>query len=62
MTRVSLQLLGVCDSVEGIIVCAEDVCAALCFVHTGDAAAGIVYATDADCGGRVVQIIGAFAG
>lgn len=58
--RASLQALGVWDSVQGDIVRAENVRAALRFVHTGDAAAGIVYATDATAAGANVGIVGAF--
>ena len=39
---------------------AENVRAALRFVETGDAAAGIVYATDAKAAGPSVLIVGTF--
>lgn len=58
--KAALTALGIWDSVQGDIVRAENVRAALRFVHTGDAAAGIVYTTDATAAGANVQIVGAF--
>jgi molybdate transport system substrate-binding protein len=58
--RAALQALGVWESVEGDIVRAENVRAALRFVHTGDAAAGIVYTTDAIAAGADVAVAGTF--
>ncbi len=46
--------------VEASVVRAENVRAALRFVETGDAAAGIVYATDAKAAGASVLIVGTF--
>ena len=45
--RAALQSLGVWDAVEGDVVRAENVRAALRYVELGEAAAGIVYLTDA---------------
>lgn len=45
--KASLEALGAWDGVEGRVVQAENVRAALAFVATGEAALGIVYATDA---------------
>lgn len=58
--RASLIALGVWDSVQDDVVRVENVRAALRFVHTGEAAAGIVYTTDATAAGANVQIVGAF--
>lgn len=46
--------------VEASVARAENVRAALRFVETGDAAAGIVYATDAKAAGPSVLIVGTF--
>jgi molybdate transport system substrate-binding protein len=56
--KVALEKLGVWSSVEGKIAPAEDVRAALAFVSRGEAALGIVYATDAavDKGVKVVAV------
>jgi molybdate transport system substrate-binding protein len=45
--RAALESLGVWRAVEGAVVRAENVRAALVFVARGEAAAGVVYATDA---------------
>jgi len=52
--KAALQNLGVWNSVSGAVVRAENVRAALRFVETGDAAAGIVYGTDAKASSKVV--------
>lgn len=57
--RAALQSLGVWASVEGSVVRAENVRAALRFVELGEAAAGVVYRTDALMSGDRVQIVGA---
>lgn len=46
--KAALQTLGVWDKVEGSLAQAENVRAALKLVATGEAAAGIVYQTDAN--------------
>ncbi len=56
----ALTSLGVWDDVEPLVARAEDVRAALRFVEAGEAAAGIVYRTDALAAGDRVQIIGTF--
>jgi len=58
--RAALQNLGVWNSVAGSVVRGENVRAALRFVETGEAAAGIVYATDAQASGTRVVVVGAF--
>lgn len=58
--RAALQSLGVWNSVEGSVARAENVRAALRFVETGDAPAGIVYRTDAITSGGKITIVGAF--
>jgi molybdate transport system substrate-binding protein len=58
--RAALQALGVWTSVEGDVARAENVRAALRFVETGDAAAGIVYLTDAKAAGDKVVVVGEF--
>ena len=58
--RQALEHFGVWASVENETARTENVRAALRFVETGEAAAGIVYATDAKgAGGRVV-VVGEF--
>lgn len=56
----ALEKLGVWGTVEGSVVRAENVRAALRFVETGDAAAGIVYGTDARAVGGKVVVVGTF--
>jgi molybdate transport system substrate-binding protein len=58
--RAALQSLGVWGSVEGSVVRAENVRAALRFVELGEAAGGIVYKTDAMISGDRVRIVGEF--
>lgn len=58
--RAALQALGAWSAVEGDVARAENVRAALRFVETGDAAAGIVYLTDARASGAKVKIVGEF--
>lgn len=58
--RAALQSLGVWKNVEADVARAENVRAALRFVETGDAAAGIVYLTDARAAGEKVTIVGEF--
>jgi molybdate transport system substrate-binding protein len=58
--RAALERLGVWASVQGDVVRAENVRAALRFVQTGEAAAAIVYATDASAAGAGVAIVGVF--
>jgi len=57
--RAALTRLGVWDSVATRVVRAENVRAALAFVERGEAAAGIVYATDAKAS-RKVRVVGVF--
>jgi molybdate transport system substrate-binding protein len=52
--RAALQNLGVWGAVQGDVVRAENVRAALRFVELGEAAAGVVYLTDARASDRVV--------
>lgn len=58
--REALTHFGVWDAVASSVARAENVRSALRFVETGDAAAGIVYATDAAAAGSAVQIVGVF--
>lgn len=57
--QAALTSLGVWSAVQGSVARAENVRAALRFVETGDAPAGIVYATDAQASGKV-KVIGEF--
>jgi molybdate transport system substrate-binding protein len=52
--KAALEKLGVWDSLQGNIVRAESVRGALAFVERGEAAAGIVYGTDAMLTPKVV--------
>lgn len=56
----ALEHYGAWAGVEADVARAENVRAALRFVETGDAAAGIVYATDAKAAGQSVLIVGTF--
>jgi molybdate transport system substrate-binding protein len=58
--RAALERLGAWRAVEGAVVRGENVRAALRFIETGDAAAGIVYLTDAKAAGDKVKIVGVF--
>lgn len=57
--RAALTRLGVWNSVAPKVVRAENVRSALAFVERGEAAAGIVYATDAKASGKV-RVVGVF--
>ena len=57
--RAALQRLGVWPALAGSVVRAADTRAALALVDRGEAAAGIVYATDAAIG-RNVRVVGTF--
>lgn len=56
----ALEHLAVWPGIEKSVARAENVRAALRFVETGDAAAGIVYSTDAKAAGDTVLIVGEF--
>lgn len=56
----ALESLGVWSGVQSSVVRAENVRAALRYVETGDAAAGVVYATDALAAGDKVVVVGTF--
>jgi molybdate transport system substrate-binding protein len=58
--RAALQALGAWNGVEASVARGENVRAALRFVETGDAAAGIVYLTDAKASGDKVKVVGTF--
>ncbi len=58
--RDALQAFGAWDALEGVIARTENVRAALRFVEVGEAAAGIVYETDAIAAGDEVVIVGRF--
>lgn len=58
--QAALRSLGAWSAVEASVARAENVRAALRFVETGDAAAGIVYLTDALASGDKVKIVGEF--
>lgn len=58
--KAALQSLGVWGAVEPSVAKAENVRAALRFVETGDAPAGIVYLTDAMASGPKVRVVGEF--
>jgi molybdate transport system substrate-binding protein len=58
--RTALVNLGVWNTVSGAVVRAENVRAALRLVELGEAAAGIVYRTDALASGDLVQIVDEF--
>ena len=57
--KAALEKLGAWDAVSSHVVRAENVRAALAFVARGEAAAGIVYETDAKAESRV-KVIGVF--
>lgn len=56
----ALELFGAWEELEGSIARTENVRAALRFVEAGEAAAGIVYETDALAAGDKVVIVGRF--
>jgi molybdate transport system substrate-binding protein len=58
--RAALQNLGVWSSVEGSVVRAENVRAALRFVELGEAAGGVVYLTDQMAAKGKVALVGEF--
>ncbi len=57
--KAALESLGVWNNVEGKVAQAENVRAALKLVSTGEAAAGIVYVTDA-YSDKTVKVLGTF--
>lgn len=58
--RDALQSFGAWDALEGVIARTENVRAALRFVEVGEAAAAIVYETDALAAGDKVVVVGRF--
>jgi molybdate transport system substrate-binding protein len=56
----ALEHFGAWTAVDPVSARAENVRAALRFVETGEAAAGIVYATDARAAGAAVIVVGEF--
>lgn len=58
--RDALTAFGAWDALDGVIARTENVRAALRFVEVGEAAAGIVYETDAIAAGDKVVIVGRF--
>ena len=58
--RDALQSFGAWDALEGVMARTENVRAALRFVEVGEAAAGIVYETDAQAAAGKVGIVGRF--
>lgn len=58
----ALTWMGAWDSVAGKVARTESVRAALRFVEAGEAAAGIVYGTDAAAAGDKVAVVGIFPG
>lgn len=58
--RDALESFGAWDALEGVTARTENVRAALRFVEVGEAAAGIVYETDAIAAGDKVVIVGRF--
>ncbi len=56
----ALEKLGAWSPVEALVVRAENVRSALRFVEAGEAAAGIVYATDAKAASGAVSVAGTF--
>jgi len=51
--KAALEKAGVYENLKGRVVAAQDVRTALAYVERGEAAAGIVYATDAAASGKV---------
>ncbi len=56
----ALELFGAWAELEGVMARTENVRAALRFVEAGEAAAGVVYETDALAAGEKVVIVGRF--